>query len=386
MISLSREPLQNFLNINAFTNFYLTFPETRVDIMKNQIKNKEVEFINSEKLVDGSSLSAESHQVLLGSLLGDMHLRKEYKNSNIEESHSIKQRDYLEWKYKILSNFFDLKLYNFNNPICKARGKIYTRKTEVSLRSKVSEKLNLYHDLFYKNKIKKITLPLLNQLDTLALAVWYCDDGYYDSENHTISLHTEGFSMEENKILKEWFYKKWNIKVNFKKDHSKKKVSLRFPVKETNKFLQLINGYIFDMPESIWYKLGHFWEGNASIINKSKLNKIKRNKIYRCKPEVRLKDRQHAKKYYYRNRENILQKKVEYRKTKGYKDYITKYHQGADVRERVKERLKIYRQRPEYKKKASVYQKKYQKRPQVIERRKEYNRRAREKLKGGGQS
>jgi len=372
-------------SFNSSIPFYdFIFPKDKT-FMKN--KNQNLELISDDRHVKNySGISFEAHQVLLGSLLGDMYLRKEHRNPGIEETHSIKQKEYLRWKYGSLSNFFDLKLYDFDNPICKAKGKIYKRKTEVRLRSKVSKKLIYYHNLFYKNNKKKISSTLLNQIDTLALAVWHSDDGHYDPENRTVQIHTEGFSIEENKILKKWFNERWNIKSNFKKDPSKKKVLLRFPVKETNKFLKLIRDHIFDMPETIWYKLGHFWEGNAKIISEAKLNKIKRNKVYRCKPEVKIKDRQHAKEYYYRNRESTLQKKEEYRKTKRYKDYITKYYRRADVKERVKEQQKIYRQRPEYKKKASVYQKKYQKRPQAIERRKEYNKRAREKLKGGGQS
>ncbi len=109
--------LQNFLNINSF---YSIFPK-QGNIMKNQINNKNIEF-NQKKLVK-DSLPFESHQILLGSLLGDMYLRKECKNPNIEETHSTNQKDYLKWKYKILSNYFDLKLYNFNSPICKAKEK-----------------------------------------------------------------------------------------------------------------------------------------------------------------------------------------------------------------------------------------------------------------------
>lgn len=379
-------PMNNFLpksfNI-PINDFNLTFPENKM-FMKNQIKNQNFELINNKENVKNYlNIPSESHQILLGSLLGDMYLRRECKNSNIEETHSIRQKEYLEWKYKILSTSFDLKLYNFNNPLCKARGRTYNRKTEVRLRSKVSKELNLYHDLFYKNGVKRVSLSLLNQLEPLALAVWYCDDGYYDPENHTAEIHTEGFSIEENQIIKKWFSERWNINVNFKKDPSKNKVLLRFPVKETNKFFKIIINYIFKMPKSIWYKLGHFWEGNKEIIDKSRLNKIKRNKIYRLKPEVRIKGRQHAKKYYYKNRVEILQKKAEYLKTKKYKDYLEEYLQRPEVKKRISERRKIYGQKPEYKRKRLIYQKEYRKRPEVRIKIKEYNRRAREKQRRG---
>ena len=215
-------------------------------------------------------LPNKEHQIILGSILGDMYCKKEFLNLNIEETHSIKQKDYLTWKYLNFKNHLDLKLYTFNNNICKAKGKIYSRQTEIRLRSKVSEKLNIYHNFFYKNGKKAITQYVLDQLNTLGLSVWYCDEGYYDPENHIVEIHTEGFSISENQILKKWFRNRWNLNINFKKDPSKSKVLLRFPVEETDKFLNIIKEIIFDMPQSMWYKLGHVWVGNTKRINKAK--------------------------------------------------------------------------------------------------------------------
>ena len=246
--------------------------------------------------------------------------------------------------------------------------------------------MNIYPNLFYKNNIKKITLPLLNQLDTLALAVWYCDDGYYDPENHTVQLHTEGYSIKENQIIKDWFNKRWCISVNFKKDPSKKRILLRFPINETDKFLNLIKEHIFDMPQSMWYKLGYLWNGNINRINKAKLNKLRRTKIYHGREEVKVKGRQQAKGFYYRNKEKILKQKAEYRKTEKYKEYIKNYLRRPDVKERMKEQQRKYKQKPENKKKFLIYQREYRKRPKVREKIREYNRRVRKNQQKGGQN
>ena len=99
---------QKDLNINP-TSFYLTFPKPKMNIMKNQINYKQVEFNDLKETTSNNPLSNKEHQVILGSLLGDMHCKKEFLNSNIEESHSITQKDYLSWKYSLLKNL-DLKL------------------------------------------------------------------------------------------------------------------------------------------------------------------------------------------------------------------------------------------------------------------------------------
>jgi len=381
MISLSVRSYQKDINS---TNSYLNFPEEAINPMKNQI-NFKIECMDFKR-ESGSLLSYESHQILLGSLLGDMHLRKECKNPNIEETHSIKQREYLEWKYMVLSKEFNLKLYLFNNPVCKYKGKIYTRKTEVRLRSNVSDKLNIYYNLFYKERIKKIDSVVLNQLGALGLAVWYCDDGYYDPENHTAEIHTEGFSKEENLLLAVWFNKKWNLKVNFKKNLSTKRMLLRFPVNEADKFLNIIKEHIFKMPQPIWYKLGHLWDGNTSIIQQAKLRKLERGKVYQNKPEVKVRRNQQAKDYYGRNREKILGKKLDYNKTINHKRYIIEYNQRPDVKERRRNLQQICRQNPENKIKRASYQKEYRKKPEVKLKIKEYNKVAKAKLKKGGKN
>ena len=377
-IILAGGNFQNNLKTHPIKNFYSTFP---MHNMKSQIKIKK---IGSSDLKENSldvSFPRKVHQIILGSLLGDMYCKKECLNSNIEETHSVSQKDYLAWKYANLKNYLDLKLYAFNNPICKIKGKTYLRKKQIRLRSKVSEKLNIYNELFYKDNKKFVNPDILNQLGSLGIAVWYCDDGYYDPENKTAQLHTEGFSLKENNILKRWLRKKWNISANFKKDPSKNKVLLRFPVKESDKFLNLIKEHIFDMPESIWYKLGHVWGGNIHKINKAKLNKLKRTKIYQSKVEVKIKRNQQSKEFYIRNRKKILNQKAECRKTEKYKKYIREYHQRPDVKQRMREIQRRYRQKPETKKKVLIYRREYRKRPEVREKIRQYNKKSKRKKK-----
>jgi len=380
-IILAAERFQQNSNTHLINNFYSDFPKYKV-IMKNQIKNRKIKFSNLKQTTSNCNLPNKPHQIILGSLMGDMSCRREALNAEIEETHSINQKDYLIWKYSILKNYFQIHLYNINDTIYKDKNKTYIRKAQIRLRSRVSEKLNKYRSMFYPNDKKIVNQEVLDQLDSLGISVWYCDDGHYDKENHTAELHTEGFSIEENQILKKWFNERWNINANFKSDPSKKKVLLRFPVKETNKFLNLVKEPIFDMPKSVWYKLGHVWEGNADTINKAKSNKSRRTEVYQSKEEVKIRRNQQSKEFYKRYRKIILQEKAKYRKTKKYIDYIQEYHKRPDVKERMRENLRRYRHKPKYKEKVIIYKREYRKRPEVKEKIREYNKKYRERKKG----
>lgn len=371
---------QQSLNMPS-SNFYLSFPA--ITMMENQIKNEEIELEEVKLVSESNSLSNNIHQVILGSLLGDMCCRREAKNSLIQECHSIKQKEYLLWKHSILKNDFNVVISFNHNTTCKFGDKIYQRRPQIGLRSRVSNKLNYYHTLFYGSGKKRVSDEILNQLCPLGLAVWYCDDGHYDNENKTVQIHTEGFSLDENRMIKEWFYRKWNIRANFKKSPSKKNLLLRFPKRDSEKFLNIVRDHIFSMPESIWYKLGTLWEGNLNAIKSAQLNKKRRTKLYQSREEVKVRRNFQGKEFYQNNKERLLKEKNEYQQTERHKNYVKEYNQREHVKIRRREREKTYRQNLDYKMKRAAYQKRYHQRPEIKEKVKEYNQRAREKKKRG---
>lgn len=374
--------LQQDLNRNLTKNFHSNFSVHKV-MMKNQIENENISKDSLKNFGSSYRFPKNVHQIILGSLLGDMHCRRECLNSNIQETHSISQQDYLKWKYLILKGHLDLRLYLYNNPICKAKSKIYFRKPEIRLRSKVSDKLNFYWNLFYKNGKKTVTIRVLNQLDALGLAVWYCDDGHYDPQNRTVEIHTEGFSIEENKLIKTLFFERWNLIVNFKKAPSKRSFLLRFPVKDSENFLNLVKEHIFQMPQCMWYKLGPFWEENSIVITKARLAKAIRTKKYQSKEDIKIRRNVKAKEFYRVNKDRILREKIKSRKTDKYRNYMRNYNQKEEVKVKRRERERIYRRSPEYKKKFQLYQREYRKRPYVRKKIKEYNQKVREQLERG---
>lgn len=292
----------------------------------------------------------ENH-ILLGSLLGDMHAAKEFRNTRVEESHGIAQYDYLKWKFDNLSSL-DSKLKKYIDP---RRDKEYCK-----FWSKTSPNLNVFHNIFYGSGKKTITADILSNLNKISLAVWYCDDGDYDYENHQVSFHTESFSKDENVMLKNWFYDNFKFKGNLKK--VRKYHCFRLDVESSNSFLQLVEDVVLFMPSSMHYKLGHLKNENLGKIEDTKKKKKIRMKIYQQREDVKKKKNDSAKKHYVKFRDKILEshKTVSYRKMRA--GYMKKYYKRAEVKLKKKKYDKNRRSTVKFKNKFREYQREYRKR------------------------
>jgi len=73
-------------------------------------------------------ITHEQRQVILGSLLGDMCImrRRPSWNAHLQIKHSIKQKEYVEWKYNALKNIVSTppKMYIQSCGFMKGRGVI----------------------------------------------------------------------------------------------------------------------------------------------------------------------------------------------------------------------------------------------------------------------
>ncbi len=192
-------------------------------------------------------LTKEEEQIIIGGLLGDLYCRikKTSKNANIEGAHCKKQESYLLWKISLLKSLsFNLRRTNL--------GYLF-------FESRAFHCLNLYRNLFYKNGKKEVNKDILDKLEPLGLAIWYMDDGTYSKKDRNSSIFTNGFTYEENILIKEWFESKWKLfpKVyatrNPKKYPNKVWHYLNFSVSETVKLINIIRDYIHP---SMKYKIG----------------------------------------------------------------------------------------------------------------------------------
>lgn len=237
-------------------------------------------------------LNKETEQILLGSVLGDACIRIGWTSKKsgkemiyFDENHCIKQKDYLYWKADKLG----LKVKKYSG---KA-GKIYSSKLPY---------LKEYYYLFHKdNKKKIITKEILNKLEPLSLAVWYCDDGCYNYKSSTCVISTETFDYNEHILMEDWFKERWNLDCGI---HRKlKNYYIAFNVKSTPKFINLIKGYV---PKCMEYKLG--FDEEKKRFKRDNSSKQRRERWQRIK-DVKNKER---RENYIKDRENILQKNREW--------------------------------------------------------------------------
>ncbi len=111
------------------------------------------------------SLSKVQEQIVLGSILGDGYLRRKL-NAHLEITHSVKQKEYVDWKYLFLKDIVITPPKTYKGNKGRVGYRFYT---------KSMPELTILYSKFYRNG-KKI-IPKGINLSPLSLAVWYMDDG-----------------------------------------------------------------------------------------------------------------------------------------------------------------------------------------------------------------
>lgn len=119
-------------------------------------------------------LNADQEQIVIGSYLGDGHLRvAEYYRTSLHVKHSEKQKEYAEWK----ANMFHVKVKEKKQTAPGyADKKVYGFDTT-----------SFYLPLEGVQSNKK-TVPqnIIDKIDDLALLIWYLDDGSINEAGNTI--------------------------------------------------------------------------------------------------------------------------------------------------------------------------------------------------------
>jgi len=180
-------------------------------------------------------------QLIYGSLLGDGSIvkGKEDKNCRFSEAHSIKQKDYLVFKYKKLKPFSG----KFIKYPCK-RGS-----NNIKFSTKAHPGFNQFRKMFYNKQGKKVIKfsTLKNITHPLALTMWFGDDGSKDKND--CRLATATFSIKEIKLLIKWLQGFFGIEGFLHKHGKYWYISIR---RDRWKFTKLIKPYL---PKCMHYKL-----------------------------------------------------------------------------------------------------------------------------------
>jgi hypothetical protein len=181
------------------------------------------------------SLSDVQQQVIIGCVLGDGYMRKK-THAHLQVTHSIKQKDYVDWKYKVLNNLVIKPPSAYKGNGIRIGYRFFTRNLPV---------LTPIHDLFYSNGVKIVPDHLI--LTPLSIAVWYMDDGsksyrscYFNSQK--LDLKSQNNLMDS--------LSRFGVKSNLNKDKSYFRI--RVTTSSTPKLLAMISPHII---KSMRYKI-----------------------------------------------------------------------------------------------------------------------------------
>ncbi len=199
------------------------------------------------------------NSVIVGSLLGDLHIQKNTSSTNrcrLRFCHSIKQKEYVNWKYSI-----------FKDDFCgKTQPPYQTSRNEYAFYTSYLDSLSSYHTMWYQKEekgcFKKIIPKNIEKhlIDPIALAIWYLDDGTKRNYNGC-RFATQSFSLEDNEMLQSTLKTNFNFIVRIEKFQSKKTnkkaYGLYVPSKDKSylTFKNLIYSFVKTEIPNMLYKL-----------------------------------------------------------------------------------------------------------------------------------
>lgn len=201
------------------------------------------------------SLSKEQKRLLIALLIGDGTISSNYV---FKLSHSIDQREYLEWKVELLNKLGiknnGIKEYISSCGYNKGKGVIYS---QLSLNSTIKA---LRRSVYIPKKI--FTRNMLDWIDEQGLAIWFMDDGFinineseqrHGSIQRNIKIST-CVDEETCSMIIKYFKEKWNVEFRPFLEKSKLYSIATRTNEDSDKFISIVKPYVEQVP-SLLYKI-----------------------------------------------------------------------------------------------------------------------------------
>lgn len=197
-----------------------------------------------------TKINKESRNLLIGLLLGDGTISNNYV---FKLSHCEQQRDYLEWKIKLLGNngirANGVKEYISTCGYNSGKKVLYTQLSIIPF-------IKVLRRVFYRPKKILGNRKLLNRLSAQEIAIWYMDDGCINIRKSKNKIH--GFYIriatclpeKELQVIIDYFKEVWNISF-YKISEGKDTYSLCCGTKEGIKFINIVKPYVQQVPSMI---------------------------------------------------------------------------------------------------------------------------------------
>lgn len=197
-------------------------------------------------------ISTKQKMILYGLVLGDAYLQPTGRlNARLRLEHSLKQNDYVNWKYDQLKNLFQTRPKRINRVHPKTK-KTYSY---LRLQSHASPFLGELRKMLYSqnNNNRQIIKGLDKLLKTgITLAVWYMDDGYYDKRDKSAHIYLPKLKEEEIIRLIRVLEVNFGLRPNWYCRPDKESCQLNFTGQQKDMLIKIIKPYIIP---SLRYKL-----------------------------------------------------------------------------------------------------------------------------------
>ena len=213
----------------------------------SSISNSVKRISNAER----SKLKLDSYlkQVLIGTILGDVHMRRSSEKANVRiifRQGSI-NTSYLLHLYSLFKNFV-LTPPSVNTISDKSTGKL---RYNISFATLSLPCFNELYESFYLEGKKIIPNNIADLLTRISLAYWIMDDGSFTGSG--LKLHTNAFSLEELNLLIKALNKNFSIKASISvSNREKSQYNLYISKNQISMVKDLV---IEHMHQSMLYKL-----------------------------------------------------------------------------------------------------------------------------------
>ena len=181
------------------------------------------------------SLSEVQKSLIEGCLLGDGYMRCK-TNAHLQITHSINQKDYVDWKFENLSEFVLTPPKSYKGNGTRIGYRFFTRS------------LPIFTDYYFRFYKKQKIIPKDLNLTALTLAVWYMDDG--SKSRQSCYLNTQQFTSKDQEFLIDILRDKYDLRAH--RDKDKQYFRLRFNTEDSQKFIRIIRQFILP---SMQYKI-----------------------------------------------------------------------------------------------------------------------------------
>lgn len=194
--------------------------------------------------------SSRTREIVFGTLLGDGFLQPMKDGTvRLEVGHSPSQKEYLDWKYQQLKEFAGAKPH-----LVKFYDKRYRKNySQWRFKTKSSKFFIPFYNYFYKKGKKQVSENIVEIFNSsLALAVWFMDDGGRRNDSYGLFLNTLSFSYYEHEILKKCL--KENFSLESRIHWIQCGYRLYIPSKEAKRFCRIVDPYLL---QTMRYKLSY---------------------------------------------------------------------------------------------------------------------------------